>query len=99
MAPPSPDDELLSILLANLRNAAATFGEGTPPYESIRTTIEDHLQAMKNQGSQTNLTGLRKRGNPSSQPTDPNTEGERGMQHANAFQNLAYRPKPQKWKS
>lgn len=45
----------------NLRNAAATFGEGTPPYESIRTTIREHVQSMQARGLKTNLTALRQK--------------------------------------
>ncbi|KAH9845026.1 hypothetical protein Tdes44962_MAKER06948 [Teratosphaeria destructans] len=57
----SVDDELLAVLLVNLRNAAATFGEGTAPYESIKTTVQEHVRSMQAQGRKTNLTQLRHR--------------------------------------
>ncbi|CZT14821.1 uncharacterized protein RCC_12217 [Ramularia collo-cygni] len=59
MESPSPEDELLIILLRNLQNAASTFGEGTPPYESVRATVEDHLREMRKQNKPTNITKAR----------------------------------------
>lgn len=78
---PNPDDELLAILLANLRNAAATFGEGSPHCESIRTTVEEHLRNMKARGAATNITETRSASKPEEQPSM-------------SFGNLAFRPKP-----
>ncbi|WPH04581.1 Hypothetical protein R9X50_00747300 [Acrodontium crateriforme] len=60
MGIPTADDELLVILLTNLRNAAATFGEGSPPHETIKTIIEEHLQAMKRRGAKTNIASMSK---------------------------------------
>ncbi|KAK3677851.1 hypothetical protein LTR78_001946 [Recurvomyces mirabilis] len=85
MSDVTPDDELLSMLLVNLRNAAATFGEGTPPYESIRTTIEDHIRSMRATGSSTNISGARK----------AHEEAHAATTELSAsFANLAFRPKP-----
>ncbi|KAF2482988.1 hypothetical protein BDY17DRAFT_323755 [Neohortaea acidophila] len=90
MASASPDDDLLSILLVNLRNAAATFGEGSPPYEAIRTVVEEHLQSMKAAGAKTNLTTIRK----SERPDAPSPEKQSGNVNTLSFANLAFRPKP-----
>ncbi|KXT00503.1 hypothetical protein AC578_4088 [Pseudocercospora eumusae] len=78
------DNELLLILLRNLRNATHTFGEGTPPTESIRTTIEDHLQDMKRRGITTNLAQARSQS--SKKPEDY-------AQLVDVFANLAIRAK------
>ncbi|KAK3068459.1 hypothetical protein LTR53_013932 [Teratosphaeriaceae sp. CCFEE 6253] len=85
MAPASPDDELLAILLTNLRNAKQSFGEGTPPYESIRTTIEEHVNSLKAAGLSTNLTGARK---------DDSQSPNQLTNTTLSFSNLAIRPKP-----
>ncbi|KAK4574492.1 hypothetical protein LTR86_001333 [Recurvomyces mirabilis] len=85
MSGATSDDELLSMLLVNLRNAAATFGEGTPPYESIRTTIEDHVRSMKATGSSTNISGVRKAREEANAAT---------TELSAPFANLAFRPKP-----
>lgn len=74
-------------LLVNLRNAAATFGEGSPPYETVRTTVEDHLQAMKAKGSSTNITAAR-----TTQSKAPLDAGS--GQTSTMFGTLAFRPKP-----
>lgn len=75
-------------LLVNLRNAAATFGEGSPPHETIRTTIEDHLQAMKARGGSTNITATR-----SKQQEGQDLHSHQG-QTMTTFGSLAFRPKP-----
>ncbi|KAK5134087.1 hypothetical protein LTR08_006977 [Meristemomyces frigidus] len=93
MAPPTPEDELLSILLVNLRNAADTFGEGTPPYESIRTTVNEHLQNMKLKGAKTNLTGVRSFQEKSEQSANSKTRAQQPEQPPIVFQSLPYRPK------
>ncbi|GAB7361617.1 hypothetical protein MBLNU230_g1669t1 [Neophaeotheca triangularis] len=49
------DDEILLMLLANLRNAEATFGASSPSYTSIRNTMLEHLRAMQARGAKTNL--------------------------------------------
>ncbi|KAM0712775.1 hypothetical protein Q7P35_000222 [Cladosporium inversicolor] len=77
----SQDDELLSILLVSLRNAAATFGEGSAPYESIRASVEQHVHSMKTNGQTTNITQTRQ----APSPAAPS---------ALSFGNLAHRPKP-----
>ncbi|KAK5112617.1 hypothetical protein LTR62_003932 [Meristemomyces frigidus] len=77
----SPGDELLSILLVNLRNAAATFGEGTPPHESIRTTIEDHVRGLKQSQPRMSITGVAQ-------------SSAHAVEPAMVFANLAHRPKP-----
>ncbi|KAF7186503.1 hypothetical protein HII31_12205 [Pseudocercospora fuligena] len=88
------DDELLLILLRNLRNATHTFGEGTPPTESIRTTIEDHLQDMKRRGVNTNLAKARASGSQSGKDTSKDTKKpEDYAQLVDIFANLAIRPK------
>ena len=74
-------------LLVNLRNAEATFGQGTPPYEAIRTTVKEHLESMKANGISTNLTGVR-------QTQQPEQNGAQGKPASTAFGSLAYRPKP-----
>ncbi|EME41096.1 hypothetical protein DOTSEDRAFT_135899, partial [Dothistroma septosporum NZE10] len=48
-------------LLRNMRNAAATFGEGTPPYENIKKVVEDHLNEMKRKGKGTNIVKTRQK--------------------------------------
>ncbi|KAK3052037.1 hypothetical protein LTR09_006991 [Extremus antarcticus] len=85
MTEPTPDDELLAILLVNLRNAEATFGQGTPPYETIQTTVKEHLESMKARVILTNLTGVRRQSQPSAAPEKP---------ASTTFANLAFRPKP-----
>ncbi|EME78429.1 uncharacterized protein MYCFIDRAFT_80845 [Pseudocercospora fijiensis CIRAD86] len=89
MDDPINDDELLLILLRNLRNATHTFGEGTPPTESIRTTIEDHLQDMKRRGVTTNLAKA-KAGASTSQDTE---KPEDYAQLVDVFAKLAIRSK------
>ncbi|KAM0717206.1 hypothetical protein Q7P37_007058 [Cladosporium fusiforme] len=81
------DDELLSMLLVSLRNAAETFGEGSPPYESIRGTIEQHVQAMKARNQTTNITQARQ-GSHTASEQPPEAPA------ALSFGSLAYRPKP-----
>ncbi|KXS93581.1 hypothetical protein AC579_3324 [Pseudocercospora musae] len=88
------DDELLLILLRNLRNATHTFGEGTPPTESIRTTIEDHLQDMKRRGVTTNLAKARASGSQSAHDTSNVIQKpDDYAQLVNIFANMAIRPK------
>jgi len=78
-------------LLANLRNAAATFGEGSPHCESIRTTVEQHLRNMKARGAATNITETRSASS-SNETTGPEE------QPTVSFGNLAFRPRPvAKW--
>ncbi|KAK3721376.1 hypothetical protein LTR37_003252 [Vermiconidia calcicola] len=96
MTTPMPDDELLSILLVNLRNAASTFGEGSPPYEGIRTTVEEHVQAMRAKGNSTDITSVRQTeqlasstSNVESVKPEPSFKGQNPM----SFSNLAFRPK------
>lgn len=74
-------------LLANLRNAAATFGEGSPHCESIRTTVEEHLRNMKARGAATNITETR---NVTHGTAAPKTDEQLNV----SFGNLALRPKP-----
>lgn len=71
-------------LLVSLRNAAATFGEGSAPYESIRGTVEQHVQSMKASGQTTNITQTRQTSQPSTQEAPA----------ALSFGSLAFRPKP-----
>ncbi|KAL1584090.1 hypothetical protein WHR41_08146 [Cladosporium halotolerans] len=80
-------DELLSILLVSLRNAAATFGEGSPPYESIRKSIEEHVQAMQASGHSTNITHARQ------SPQSAGAQQAAGDSMTLAFENLAIQPK------
>lgn len=75
-------------LLRNLQNAASTFGEGSPAYESVRSTVEEHLRDMKRQNKPTNITKARK------------LQSQEIQQHANddielpaMFENLAIRSK------
>ncbi|KAK4494186.1 hypothetical protein PRZ48_014484 [Zasmidium cellare] len=93
MAAPTPDDELLLILLRNLRNAAATFGEGTPPYEGIRTTVEDHLQSMKKKGLSTNLTAARQQGAAGYSQPPSNAEENEARELTGLLENLTLRTK------
>ncbi|KAK5687168.1 hypothetical protein LTS10_001306 [Elasticomyces elasticus] len=90
MAAHSPDDELLMILLANLRCAEASFGAGTPPCESIRTTIEEHVISMRVAGLKTNLTSARG----SQDVASATTSTTPPKSTASPFSNLAYRRKP-----
>ncbi|KAI7081758.1 hypothetical protein KC356_g8916 [Hortaea werneckii] len=55
----SHDDELLSILLVNLRNAAATLGEGSQACEDIKLSIQEHIMNLQANGQLTNITGAR----------------------------------------
>lgn len=48
-----------SQLLRNLKNAASTFGEGSPAYESVKATVTEHLIDMKRQNKPTNVTKAR----------------------------------------
>lgn len=80
-------------LLVNLRNAVATFGEGTPPVEGIRTTIEDHIQAMKAKGVTTNLPGARRRPDADLQIIDSVLASQPTTTGAMSFGSLAFRPK------
>ena len=70
-------------LLVSLRNAAATFGKGSAPYESIRASVEQHVQSMKAKGQPTNITQTR-------QPTESASEAPAAL----SFGSLALRPKP-----
>jgi hypothetical protein len=70
-------------LLVSLRNAAATFGEGSAPYESIRASVEQHVQSMKEKGQTTNITQTR-------QPIESASEAPAAL----SFGSLAFRPKP-----
>lgn len=74
-------------LLVSLRNATATFGEGSPPYESIRKSIEDHVQAMQANGHSTNITHARQ------SPQSAGAQQAVGDSMALAFENLAIQPK------
>ncbi|EMC91531.1 hypothetical protein BAUCODRAFT_151940 [Baudoinia panamericana UAMH 10762] len=83
------DDELLAILRVNLRNAASTFGKGTPPYESIRTVIEEHLKHSTFRGAISNELCA------SRHPAAPRTQADRQVaQPSNTTYTLAYRSKP-----
>ncbi|KAI7242052.1 hypothetical protein KC343_g7450 [Hortaea werneckii] len=55
----SQDDELLSVLLVNLRNAAATLGEGSRACEDIKLSIQEHIMKLQANGQLTNITGAR----------------------------------------
>jgi len=79
-------------LLTNLKNAAATFGEGTPPVEDIRTTIEEHVRAMKASGDRPNLTAARRTDHVED---DLGTFKQPSIQPSPvmSFGNLAFRPK------
>ncbi|TKA41902.1 hypothetical protein B0A54_06583 [Friedmanniomyces endolithicus] len=94
MTATSPDDDLLAILLTNLRCAASTFGEGTPPYESIRTTIEDHMTSMKAAARTTRLTAPRgdEVGVESTSARTQESDPKSTTMH---FSNLVFRPKAQ----
>ncbi|KXL50005.1 hypothetical protein M433DRAFT_151562 [Acidomyces richmondensis BFW] len=86
-------DELLSILLKNLRNAISTFGEGTPPCESIRSTIEDHIRTMQNAGSKTNITAARKALDGSQRLQGSVEKAGKSVKNQVSFENLTFRPK------
>lgn len=72
-----------SKLLVSLRNAKATFGEGSAPYESILASVEQHVQSMKANGQTTNITTTR-------QPDGSASEAPAAL----SFGSLAFRPKP-----
>jgi hypothetical protein len=76
-----------------LRNAGATFGEGTPPYESIRTVVEDHLNAMRAKGSKTDLTGVRLAETKPGGEVKATTAQQSSTVAPGLTMNLVYRPK------
>ncbi|KAM3424489.1 hypothetical protein BST61_g6493 [Cercospora zeina] len=55
MSQPAPEDELLLILLRNLRNVIYTFGESSKQHMSMRVTVQEHLEEMRRKSITTNL--------------------------------------------
>jgi hypothetical protein len=83
-------------LLRNLKNAAATFGEGSNAEKSIRQTVEEHLLEMKAKGMTTNLARAREilaPTRPTARTPDSTTAISQTPRQL-SFNNLALRPKP-----
>ncbi|SMQ53982.1 unnamed protein product [Zymoseptoria tritici ST99CH_1A5] len=91
MASPSPDDELLLILLRNLQNASSTFGEKSQPYNDILSTVNEHLQDMKRKGITTNIAQARGLLGDVEATADSTPAAS---SNSNPFGALAFRPRP-----
>jgi hypothetical protein len=79
-------------LLVNLRNAAATFGEDSQAYKSIKATVDAHVRSMTAKGNATNITAIRQTTQVASKSNDPAKAAATPL----TFSNLAFRPKPEK---
>ncbi|KAK4998493.1 hypothetical protein LTR66_002280 [Elasticomyces elasticus] len=90
----SADDNLLLCLLANQRNAAATFGEDSLQYQSIHSTVCEHLLSMQKAGRKTKSSEARKT-QPSVSPSSPHQVivVEDTARSSSSFGSLAFRPK------
>lgn len=80
-------------LLVSLRNAAATFGEGSQPHESIKTTVQEHLLAMSAKDLKTNLTAYRTFQSGSATGRDADADSLDSPMAALTLDDLELRPK------
>lgn len=70
-------------LLRNLRNVTFTFGENSPQHISVRNTVQQHLEEMRQKGLRTDLMGARGRrrdGRQGDEGEEGRGDGEGGRQ-------------------
>ncbi|KAI9696345.1 MAG: hypothetical protein M1820_008187 [Bogoriella megaspora] len=90
------DEDLNQILLVNLRNAAATFGETSAHFQELRAMVEEHLQQSNGRFSpMPDANASNKSATPiTNDPQAKPMQSESGSPGGRTISNLVYRPKP-----